>query len=590
MNGILSAAQELLGRFTISVKFYGVISFLILCLVATSTVTLWQMSAITAEIEEVSQEHMPLTEMVTKVALAQLEQAIYFERALRAGFAETGSSTWKDLTKHIEKFEKYSHQVDVDVVRAEKIAEEAIAVAHDEHTRARYTEILASLKHFDAAHLKYEAHAMEVNQLLQAGQLALAGAMVPEVVAEEEALDHEIEEILFDIEELTAQSLETVLAHEKSTVMTVFFMTLAALVAGGAVSFLVVRAVVKPLLQVVGALTVLADGDTSREMDIVTRDEVGQTARAYDALRARTEEAQALARQEKINEEEKERRRVVVQEMTQSFDSSVAAVMDVISKAMGTLDTAAGDMANVARDGQTQTATVAASSEEASTNVQVVASAAEEMSNSIAEVSKNIETTTQITQKAVADAEKTTQSVNGLAEAATRIGDVVNLINDIAEQTNLLALNATIEAARAGEAGKGFAVVASEVKELAMQTGKATEEISDQITAIQAVTRDSVAAICDISRTIEEIDKYAVTVASAIDQQRTATREISDSVQQAAQGTQEIAAAMTGVQKSADLSGDTAQRVSESVTQMNEQSETLRGQVKTFLSDVRAVG
>eukprot|EP00913_Durusdinium_trenchii_P005226 g4872.t1 len=502
MNGILSAAQELLGRFTISVKFYGVISFLILCLVATSTVTLWQMSAITAEIEEVSQEHMPLTEMVTKVALAQLEQAIYFERALRAGFAETGSSTWKDLTKNIEKFEKYSHQVDVDVVRAEKIAEEAIAVAHDEHTRARYTEILASLKHFDAAHLKYEAHAMEV----------------------------------------------------------------------------------------VGALTVLADGDTSREMDIVTRDEVGQTARAYDALRARTEEAQALARQEKINEEEKERRRVVVQEMTQSFDSSVAAVMDVISKAMGTLDTAAGDMANVARDGQTQTATVAASSEEASTNVQVVASAAEEMSNSIAEVSKNIDTTTQITQKAVADAEKTTQSVNGLAEAATRIGDVVNLINDIAEQTNLLALNATIEAARAGEAGKGFAVVASEVKELAMQTGKATEEISDQITAIQAVTRDSVAAICDISRTIEEIDKYAVTVASAIDQQRTATREISDSVQQAAQGTQEIAAAMTGVQKSADLSGDTAQRVSESVTQMNEQSETLRGQVKTFLSDVRAVG
>ncbi len=588
MNGALSAGHKLLGRLSVSSKFYGVIVFLLSCFVATASYTLWQMNKITAEIEEISQEHMPLTEMVTKVALSQLEQAVYFERTLRAGFADFGSPERRDLAAYIEKFEKYSHQVDVDVIKAEEIAEAAIALTQDDHTRERYQEILKSLKHFDAAHLVYEEHANEVNRLLQTGRIAAAREKAPAVVAEEDALDHEIEEILFDIEEMTARSLETVLAHEKSAVMTIMIMALSAISIGGVVSFIVVRAVVKPLIAVIDALAVLADGDTSRELDVDTQDEIGRTAAAYGILRKRTEEAQDLAAKEKAYQEEKEQRRLEVEAITRKFHTSLEAVMTVIGEAMTTLDSAASDMSNVAKDGQTQTASVAAATEEASTNVQVVASAAEEMSNSIAEVAKNVETTTRITQKAVHDVDRTTQSVNGLEDAATRIGDVVNLINDIAEQTNLLALNATIEAARAGEAGKGFAVVASEVKELAMQTAKATGEIGEQISAIQAVTKDSVTAIGEISQTIKDIDGYTATVANAIDEQRNATQEISGSVQQAALGTQEIAHAMTGVQKSADLSGTTAERVSESVTQMGEQSEALRVHVDTFLSDVKA--
>ncbi len=590
MNGALSAGHKFLGQFSVSTKFYGVIVFLISCFVATASVTLWQMNSITAEIEEISEEHMPLTEMVTKVALAQLEQAVYFERTLRAGLADYGSPERQSLEANIEKFEKYSHQVDVDVIKAEKIAEEAISLTRDAHTRERYQAILKSLKHFDAAHLTYEEHANEVNRLLQTGRISAAREKAPAVIAEEDALDHEIEEILFDIEELTAQSLATVLAHEKSAVMTIMVMAVSAIGLGGVVSFVVVRAVVKPLIGVIDALTVLADGDTSRELDVDTQDEVGRTAHAYSVLRERTEEAQALAAREKANLEEKEKRRLEVEAITHRFHTALESVMTVIGEAMSTLDTAASDMSSVAKEGQTQTASVAAASEEASTNVQVVASAAEEMSNSIAEVAQNITTTTQITQKAVEDADRTTQSVNGLEDAATRIGDVVSLINDIAEQTNLLALNATIEAARAGEAGKGFAVVASEVKELAMQTAKATGEIGEQISAIQAVTKDSVSAIGDISQTIRDIDEYTATVAAAIAEQRNATQEISGSVQQAALGTQEIAQAMTGVQQSADLSGTTARRVTESVTQMSHQSEALRTHVDTFLADVQAVG
>ena len=133
---------------------------------------------------------------------------------------------------------------------------------------------------------------------------------------------------------------------------------------------------------------------------------------------------------------------------------------------------------------------VAAASEEASTNVQSVASATEEMSSSVNEISRQVQESARIANDAVDQARKTNDRVAELSKAAARIGDVVELINTIAGQTNLLALNATIEAARAGEAGRGFAVVASEVKALAEQTAKATGEIGQQITGIQAATRN----------------------------------------------------------------------------------------------------
>jgi methyl-accepting chemotaxis protein len=142
---------------------------------------------------------------------------------------------------------------------------------------------------------------------------------------------------------------------------------------------------------------------------------------------------------------------------------------------------------------------VAAASEEASTNVQSVASATEEMASSVNEISRQVQESARMATEAVSQARITNDRVSELSKAAARIGDVVELINTIAGQTNLLALNATIEAARAGDAGRGFAVVASEVKALAEQTAKATGEIGQQITGIQAATQESVNAIQAIS-------------------------------------------------------------------------------------------
>jgi hypothetical protein len=153
---------------------------------------------------------------------------------------------------------------------------------------------------------------------------------------------------------------------------------------------------------------------------------------------------------------------------------------------------------------------------------------------------------------------------------------------------NLLALNATIEAARAGEAGRGFAVVASEVKALAEQTAKATGEIGQQITGIQAATQESVHAIKEISGTIERLSEISSTIAAAVEEQGAATQEIFRNVQQAAQGTQQVSSNITDVQRGASETGSASSQVLSAAKSLSSDSNLLKLEVGKFLSSVRA--
>jgi methyl-accepting chemotaxis protein len=188
----------------------------------------------------------------------------------------------------------------------------------------------------------------------------------------------------------------------------------------------------------------------------------------------------------------------------------------------------------------------------------------------------------------VQQAEDTRQVVNGLAESAKSIGQVVGLITDIASQTNLLALNATIEAARAGESGKGFAVVAAEVKNLANQTSRATEEIGQKIIDIQTATGTAVSAIGAVGDVIGEINQIATAIAAAVEQQNAATSEISRNVQQAATGTNEVADNISGLSSAAGNTGAAATQVLGAAGELSRQAEQLRAEVDQFLADVKA--
>jgi methyl-accepting chemotaxis protein len=351
----------------------------------------------------------------------------------------------------------------------------------------------------------------------------------------------------------------------------------------------VIRSITRPVAGMTGAMTALAGGDLKVPVPALeNRDEIGAMAKAVQVFKdnmIHTAELEAAARQEN---EQKERRRQSVEKLVQEFGREIDGVVQAVASAATQMRSNSESMSSTAEETSRQSTAVAAASEQASTNVQTVASASEELSSSINEISRQVTQSARIANQAVEEAERTNRSVQGLAEAAQKIGDVVKLINDIAGQTNLLALNATIEAARAGEAGKGFTVVASEVKSLATQTAKATEDIAAQINAIQAATKDSVAAIQGIGKTIGEINEIATTIASAVEEQGAATLEISRNVQEAAKGTGEVSANIAGVTQAAGETGEAAGQVLAASSELSTQAERLRAQVDKFVADIRA--
>ena len=175
------------------------------------------------------------------------------------------------------------------------------------------------------------------------------------------------------------------------------------------------------------------------------------------------------------------------------------------------------------------------------------------------------------------------------ADLVTKIGQVAQLISEIASQTNLLALNATIEAARAGEAGKGFAVVASEVKSLANQTGKATEDISQQIGAVQEATQGTVDALQEIITKIHDINGLSTAISAAVEEQQAATREIARSAQDAAGSTQQVFTSVREITGSAAVTRDVAASIQRQSGQLLTETDRFRSEVANFLANI-AVG
>ena len=357
-----------------------------------------------------------------------------------------------------------------------------------------------------------------------------------------------------------------------------------------AVSIFVARRITAPLQRMTVTMNDLASGNLDVEVPGIGRgDEVGEMAKAVEVFKSN-----AIARQALEGEQREAQSRAVagrkadMNRMADDFEAAVGQIVEAVSSASTQLELSAGTLTSTAERAEELATTVAAASEEASTNVQSVASATEEMSSSVNEISRQVQQSAQMASEAVGQAKATNDRVGELSKAAARIGDVVELINTIAGQTNLLALNATIEAARAGEAGRGFAVVASEVKALAEQTAKATGEIGQQISGIQAATQESVDAIREISGTIERLSEISSTIAAAVEEQGAATQEISRNVQQAAQGTQQVSSNIADVQRGATETGSASSLVLSAAQSLSGDSNRLKLEVGKFLNSVRA--
>ncbi|GAA4758910.1 methyl-accepting chemotaxis protein [Modestobacter marinus] len=274
--------------------------------------------------------------------------------------------------------------------------------------------------------------------------------------------------------------------------------------------------------------------------------------------------------------------------LDQTLDS-LAGVLTLVGDSAGRLAVAAqalnagaAGMADSSRTATGQAGIVVASAGEVAASVDTVATGSQQMEAAIREISRNASEASRVAGQAVNVAENTTRTVGKLGDSSQEIATVVKLINGIAEQTNLLALNATIEAARAGEAGKGFAVVASEVKELAQETARATEDISQRVEAIQADTAGAVDAIREISNVIGQINDFQATIAAAVEEQTATTNEMNRNVAEAAGSSRSIATAISGLAAGTQQTNEGVAEAQRSAADLARMSDELQDAVRRF--------
>ncbi len=349
------------------------------------------------------------------------------------------------------------------------------------------------------------------------------------------------------------------------------FIAMAAALFGIAVSVLISFGISNPISRAVAFAEMISKGDFTASLDLDRKDEIGTLASTLEVMKTNLSAM--------MNElKETSRKLSTSASELSSISSQMVSGSEHTSQRSNNVSTSAEEMsANLAA--------VAAAMEQSSTNSEMVATAAEEMTATINEIAQNAEKAQSVSNDAVKRSKDAGSKMNVLGKAALAIGKVTETIAEISEQTNLLALNATIEAARAGEAGKGFAVVANEIKELAKQTADATLDIKNQIEGIQQTTQSTISEIEQISSVINNIDKIVVTIAAAIEEQSSATKDIAINIAQASQGIREVNANVNG-------SASMAATITEDITMVNMQTQEVfnsSSQVNLSAEDLRAL-
>jgi methyl-accepting chemotaxis protein len=446
---------------------------------------------------------------------------------------------------------------------------------------ARLKALIAALKVTITADAAALEDVMKVAADLRAKQAELTKASA--------AIDGQVNKINQQLGVVRAEQGGKTASAVAETRQTVIVAAAGALVLGIVLAWLIGAGVSGPIRSMTDRMQSLASGELDEPIPGgESRDEIGRMARAVEvfrdnALAVRRMESEAASQREAA---EADRIRMMA-DLAGRFEQGMQGVIAGVGGRAEDMGRSASELARVAERGRGLAEAVANRAEQASVNVQTVASATQELSASIREIATQVQRSVSVSNRATHETQRTSELVHGLSSAAEKIGTIVQLIQAIASQTNLLALNATIEAARAGDAGKGFAIVASEVKNLASQTAQATEQIASQIATIQNATGETVTAISQFDATVREIAEISNAIASAVEQQGAATGEIARNVEQAASGTAAVTREIVDVRAVAGQTDAGAEAALAVAAALQDQAVSLKGNVADFLKTIR---
>ncbi len=365
-----------------------------------------------------------------------------------------------------------------------------------------------------------------------------------------------------------------------------------ALAIGGVFGLILARNIAREARRVVEATQRLATGDLDTKIEGADRDnEFGRIASALAVFQASLRETQALRA---ANDDAKQlealraQRREELLALGDKFESNVGSVVETVTAAAAELQATAAQLASTADTSLERSSSVAGAADQANANVQAVAAASEELATAIAEVATRVTGSADVARRSAEGASDSERELDTLHHALEEVDTVIAAIDDVAEQTNLLALNATIEAARAGEAGRGFAVVASEVKSLANQTKQMTQEIAERLGMVRTSASRAIESTRVIIRSVQDIDASSTAVAASVEEQGGATSEISRNAQEAAGGAEDVSRGIADVRAAAEETSQATHGVRSAADELSQQAERLKANMHDFMRELRA--
>ncbi|MCP3940394.1 MAG: HAMP domain-containing protein [Desulfobacteraceae bacterium] len=570
----------------IGTKIIAGFALLLVLMVVSSGFGILKMSHIGEELKAIAEEDIPLTKVITETTIDQLEQAIWFGRAVRMAewikhlkFHHPDPEDVKHgvlpevvqmLENAISHFDEYSKKVVKFIEAGQKIAEHGQTEAYSKEINAEFKMVAEQFKTIKIHHEEYDHQAHKVFELLREAKTVEATELAEQVESKEEALDHELEKFLEHIESFTMAAAFKAEKDEQVALAGMVTLTAVALVLGIVLAWFLSRSITGPIRTAVDRLKDIAqgEGDLTQRLELVSKDELGTLAKWFNLF---VEKIQIVIVDIAKNSEN-----------LSSSSSQLTIISEEMSEGTKKLYEKSNTVATAAEEMSTNMSSVSAATEESSTNITMVSAATEQMNSTIAEIAQNAERTQSTSSQAVGRIQQAGKNIENLSESAKEIGLVVDTIDDISNQTNLLALNATIEAARAGEAGKGFAIVANEIKDLATQTADATKGIKERIESIQKSTQETVHEIEEIDTAMNSLNEMINTVAAAVEEQATTTKDISANVGQAAQGIQEVT---ENVAQSSGVASDIAKDIAD-VNQASDSISANGTQVNTSAEDL----